>query len=480
MADIIQIRRDTAANWATADPVLAQGEFGWEIDTGVLKLGDGSTAYTSLPSAFSAPPVDSVFGRTGAVVAVAGDYTATQITYSNATSGLSATNMQAAVDEVEARVDTLEAAPPPPVDSVFGRTGAVVAVAGDYTATQVSYSNATSGLTATNTQAAIDEVEARVDTLEAAPPPPVDSVFGRTGVVVAVAGDYTAAQVSYSNATSGLTATNTQSAIDEVEARVDTLEAAPPPPVDSVFGRTGAVVAVAGDYNATQVTYSNAVSGLTATNTQAAIDEIEGRVDVLESAPGAPVDSVFGRTGAVVAVAGDYTATQVTFDDSGVPVTAPNAQSAIEQLYSRVGVFEAFNTDTTTNLNTAGLTQVPIFGTTTQAGPAGYFTPAGNVLTVNVAMRVKVSANVSYESTSNRVNIAIGTSLNGGIQGATGRSGYIRNANGHNEASVHMSTIIDCAIGDQLGLFSQQQAAGGACTMIAARSNYIVEIVELL
>ena len=48
MADIIQIRRDTAANWTSADPTLAQGETGYETDTGKLKIGDGSTAWTSL------------------------------------------------------------------------------------------------------------------------------------------------------------------------------------------------------------------------------------------------------------------------------------------------------------------------------------------------------------------------------------------------------------------------------------------------
>jgi hypothetical protein len=50
--------------------------------------------------------------------------------------------------------------------------------------------------------------------------------------------------------------------------------------VDSVFTRTGAVVAANGDYSIGQIT-------------------------------GAPV-SVFGRTGAVVAANGDYTAAQVT------------------------------------------------------------------------------------------------------------------------------------------------------------------------
>lgn len=48
MADIIQIRRDTAANWTSENPILAQGEMGYETDTGKLKFGDGSTAWSSL------------------------------------------------------------------------------------------------------------------------------------------------------------------------------------------------------------------------------------------------------------------------------------------------------------------------------------------------------------------------------------------------------------------------------------------------
>ncbi len=48
MADRIQIRRDTAANFTSVDPTLAQGEMGYELDTGKLKFGDGATAWTSL------------------------------------------------------------------------------------------------------------------------------------------------------------------------------------------------------------------------------------------------------------------------------------------------------------------------------------------------------------------------------------------------------------------------------------------------
>lgn len=44
----ILIRRDTAANWADANPVLGDGEWALETDTRLLKLGDGVTAWDSL------------------------------------------------------------------------------------------------------------------------------------------------------------------------------------------------------------------------------------------------------------------------------------------------------------------------------------------------------------------------------------------------------------------------------------------------
>ena len=48
MAVQIQFRNDTAANWTSADPVLALGELGLESDTGFFKLGNGTDAWTVL------------------------------------------------------------------------------------------------------------------------------------------------------------------------------------------------------------------------------------------------------------------------------------------------------------------------------------------------------------------------------------------------------------------------------------------------
>jgi len=106
-------------------------------------------------------------------------------------------------------------------------------------AAAVPYDNATSGLAATDVQAAIDEIQ----------------------------GD--ASKIDYDNATSGLAATDVKGAIDEI----------------------------AGDCSV--ITYDNSTSGLAATDVQAAIDEVDGLIDALPTpALGAEV-SAYSYTGSV-------------------------------------------------------------------------------------------------------------------------------------------------------------------------------------
>ena len=60
----IQIRRGTAAQWTSANPTLAAGEWGLETDTGKVKIGDGTTAWNSEPY-IGAGTVTSVTAGTG-------------------------------------------------------------------------------------------------------------------------------------------------------------------------------------------------------------------------------------------------------------------------------------------------------------------------------------------------------------------------------------------------------------------------------
>ena len=66
---VIKLRRDTAANWDTTNPVLAAGEQGYETDTGLIKIGDGTTAWGALNYQAASRLVQPVKNMTGSSIA---------------------------------------------------------------------------------------------------------------------------------------------------------------------------------------------------------------------------------------------------------------------------------------------------------------------------------------------------------------------------------------------------------------------------
>ncbi|RLC49288.1 MAG: hypothetical protein DRH57_00265 [Candidatus Cloacimonadota bacterium] len=139
--------------------------------------------------------------------------TAQNITYDNSTSGLSSTNVQDAIDELDDALDNLST-----------------------DAKDINYDNSTSGLSATNVQDALDEIDNNVDSLESDVSNLNNEVSGLNNDVGNLSNEVSnlsdefdahkadtnnphnvvASQVSYDNTTSGLSAGNVQSAIDEV------------------------------------------------------------------------------------------------------------------------------------------------------------------------------------------------------------------------------------------------------------------------
>jgi hypothetical protein len=188
--------------------------------------------------------------------ASAGAIAAGDVSYDNATSGLTATDVQAAIDEVAAAI---------PAD-----------------ASELTYDPSGSGLTATDVQAAIDEVFAAIpaDASELSYDPS-GSGLAATDVQAAIDEVFAAipadaSLLSYDPTGSGLTATDVQAAIDEVAAAIG-----------------------GGGGDAASVSYDNSTSGLAATDVQAAIDEIALDPDRLEDLP----ESV--KTSGYTLVAGD-------------------------------------------------------------------------------------------------------------------------------------------------------------------------------
>lgn len=83
---LIQVRRDTAANWTSANPTLSAGEWGFESNTGKVKMGDGSTAWASLSyfipgvGAGGTVAADAIWDAKGDLAVGTGSDTASKLT----------------------------------------------------------------------------------------------------------------------------------------------------------------------------------------------------------------------------------------------------------------------------------------------------------------------------------------------------------------------------------------------------------------
>jgi len=277
-----------------------------------------------------------------------------------------------------------------PVASVHGRTGAIVAQAGDYSADDITDTAAKVLMTAAErtklsgiaagaqvnpgripaaektagtatTIRGFAPVDVRDMVAGFAPVAPVASVAGRTGAVTLAKADVglgnvtddaqLRADLAYADKASPAggdklllkdQADGLPKLVDWNQLPIATV------PVASVHGRTGSVVAQAGDYSADDITDTAAKVLMTAAERTkltgiaagaqvnpirvTAAEKSAGTstilrgyapVDVREMVLGAaPVASVHGRTGAIVAQAGDYTADHIADTAAKVLMTA--------------------------------------------------------------------------------------------------------------------------------------------------------------
>lgn len=245
-------------------------------------------------------PVTSVFGRTGDILAVAGDYSAIQITYDNSVSGLSATEVQSAIDELKNDFDTVtyELNDLTDVDITNPQTGEFLI-----------YNNITGQWENNNFAAGV-----------------VTSFNGRFGDVIPVEGDYTMDLLGDADTTTNppspgdflswdgvnwtpetlvittdfLSLTDTPSSyagfagytlvVNPTEdGLIFTLESGL---VDSVFGRTGDVIAQAGDYDSDLITNVSSVAGATVSDALEQLDIDIGLIPIINSTDDVPEGAV--------------------------------------------------------------------------------------------------------------------------------------------------------------------------------------------
>lgn len=94
----IQHRRGTAAQWTTANPILASGEPGFETDTHKSKIGDGTSHWADLPYAPTLPDIGSAQGASLQKAANLSDLASASSARTNLGLGSAATQPSSAFD----------------------------------------------------------------------------------------------------------------------------------------------------------------------------------------------------------------------------------------------------------------------------------------------------------------------------------------------------------------------------------------------
>jgi hypothetical protein len=133
------------------------------------------------------------------------------------------------------------------------------------------------------------------------------------------------------------------------------------------------------------------------------------------------------------------------------------------------------NSDTTTNVNTTSLTEIPL---DVETGPATGFTRVGNAIRTDFDGYVDLSAAVHMQSTSQRPAVALeyfSDSGSGAVSlGPRYNSSYIRSGSGHNEASSQATSfIVPCVDGELFSLRGIREGNLGTVTMSAAGRAYL-------
>jgi hypothetical protein len=287
-----------------------------------LERTDNGYAPASLP----APPVPTVFGRSGAITAQSSDY-ANYYAPINGNHKLSLSTLDGSSGtpgqflEVTADGIVPASVPAAEVPSVFGRTGSITAQAGDYAAYYASLNGnaklATSILDrGTGTNGQFLELTAGGYVPANLPAAPISTVFGRTGTVTAQASDYSAYYASLNgnnklplstlDASSGTAGQFLQLTVNGYAPAT-----LPSALVPSVFGRTGAITAQSTDYSSFYVAKDGngkldpAIID-TAGGTTGQVLQVTSNGYAPVSLPSAPISTVFGRTGAISAQSSDY------------------------------------------------------------------------------------------------------------------------------------------------------------------------------
>lgn len=132
------------------------------------------------------------------------------------------------------------------------------------------------------------------------------------------------------------------------------------------------------------------------------------------------------------------------------------------------GVQCALVDDSTVNGSTTP-TQKNVVNTSPEFNYGGY-TVAASGITVPYDGIYEIYANTYFTSSVARAAIALSFGINGTVRNEQSNSSYIRNQNGHNEASDNLKIVAELSASDEINLFFAQQANSGTVNLVGAQS----------
>jgi len=156
----------------------------------------------------------------------------------------------------------------------------------------------------------------------------------------------------------------------------------------------------------------------------------------------------------------------------------------IDAIGAKLDVLNAFmqvnNSNVTTNLNSStnlGFSSTaPISGTIATGSNLSEFTKTTNGIEVNFDGVVLVFVNIDMFGTTPRTNVQSRLKLDGVLFGSVGASGYIRDASGHQESSVHSMGIVPVSAGQEITVGVRREANPGTVIFNAVGTSNLVVI----
>ena len=135
------------------------------------------------------------------------------------------------------------------------------------------------------------------------------------------------------------------------------------------------------------------------------------------------------------------------------------------------------NTDTSVNVNQNSKINAPIVSTLEWNDDTSLYSvdTGNNHITVNNSGRYKIVVNISLVTTINttRLTPEMWIEINGTQQGAYSSTGYIRNANGQKESSLHLSEVFELNANDIISISIKRTGNAGTVNLRSTGSSNI-------